>query len=86
MGYVSWHPERNKFLDIIEEHGRGAWCNMENMDCKITQNLLYNDIKELLEIKCTQKNSQDKKNEAIIATSILNKFVSIGMPTSIRVA
>jgi len=47
------------------------------MDCKITQSLLYNDIKELLEIKCTQKNSQDKKNEAIIATLILNKFASI---------
>jgi hypothetical protein len=23
-----WHPERNKSLDIIEDHSRGGWCKM----------------------------------------------------------
>lgn len=81
-----WHAERNKSLDIIEEHGKGAWCKMRKYGRQNYAELAMQRYKRIIGNKMHSRDLVRQGNEAIIAASILNKFTAIGMPISKRVA
>jgi len=81
-----WSAERRKSLDIIEEHGKGAWCKMRKYGMQNYAELAMQRYKRIIGNKMHSRDLERQQNEAIIAASILNKFTAIGMPISKRVA
>ena len=82
----SWHAERNKSLGIINKHGSGGWCRMRKYGKQNYAELAMQRYKRIIGNRMHSKDIVRQKNEVIIGASILNKFTSIGMPISSRVA
>lgn len=81
-----WYPERNKSLKIIDKHGAGGWFKMRKYTMQNYAELAVQRYKRIIGNKMHSRELARQQNEAIIATSILNKFTAIGMPISRRVA
>ena len=81
-----WSVERNKSLDIIDKHGYGGWYKMRKYGLQNYAELAMQRYKRIIGPKMHSRDLLRQKNEAVIATSILNKFTTLGMPLSEKVA
>jgi hypothetical protein len=81
-----WSPERNKTLDIIDKHGYKGWYKIRKYGFQNYAELSIQRYKKIIGAKMHSRDLLRQKNEAIIATSILNKFTTLGMPNSKKAA
>jgi len=81
-----WSAERNKTLDIIDKHGYGGWYKMRKYGLQNYAELAMQRYKRIIGPKMHSRDLLRQKNEAVIATSILNKFTNLGMPISVKFA
>lgn len=81
-----WHIERNKTLNIIEKHCYKGWCKMRKYGLQNYAELSIQRYKKIIGPRMHSRDLLRQKNEAVIATSILNKFTTLGMPISEKVA
>ena len=81
-----WSPERNKTLNIIDKHGYKGWYKIRKYGFQNYAELSIQRYKKIIGTKMHSRDLLRQKNEAIIATSILNKFTTLGMPISKKVA
>ena len=81
-----WHIERNKTLNIIEKHGYKGWYKMRKYGLQNYAELSIQRYKKIIGPRMHSRDLLRQKNEAVIATSILNKFTTLGMPISEKVA
>jgi len=81
-----WSTERNKTLDIIDKHGYGVWYKMRKYGLQNYAELAMQRYKRIIGPKMHSRDIRRQKNEAVIATSILNKFTNLGMPISVKFA
>ena len=81
-----WHAERNKTLDIIDKHGYKGWYKIRKYGFQNYAELSMQRYKKIIGPKMHSRDLLRQKNEAVIATSILNKFTTLGMPISEKVA
>jgi hypothetical protein len=81
-----WHAERNKTLDIIDKHGYKGWYKIRKYGFQNYAELSMQRYKKIIGPKMHSRDIRRQKNEAVIATSILNKFTTLGMPISKKVA
>lgn len=81
-----WHIERNKTLNIIEKHGYKGWYKMRKYGLQNYAELSIQRYKKIIGPRMDSRDLLRQKNEAVIATSILNKFTTLGMPISEKVA
>ena len=81
-----WSTERNKTLNIIDKHGYKGWYKIRKYGFQNYAELSIQRYKKIIGTKMHSRDLLRQKNEAIIATSILNKFTTLGMPISKKVA
>jgi hypothetical protein len=81
-----WHRERNKTLNIINKHGYKGWYKMRKYGLQNYAELSMQRYKKIIGPRMHSRDLLRQKNEAVIATSILNKFATLGMPISEKVA
>ena len=81
-----WSPERNKTLNIIDKHGYKGWYKIRKYGFQNYAELSIQRYKKIIGTKMHSRDLLRQKNKAIIATSILNKFTTLGMPDSKKVA
>ena len=81
-----WSAERNKTLDIINKHGYKGWYKIRKYGFQNYAELAMQRYKKIIGPKMHSRDLLRQKNEAVIATSILNKFTTLGMPISKKVA
>lgn len=81
-----WHIERNKTLNIIEKHGYKGWYKIRKYGLQNYAELSIQRYKKIIGPRTHSRDLLRQKNEAVIATSILNKFTTLGMPISEKVA
>jgi hypothetical protein len=81
-----WHIERNKTLNIINKHGYKGWYKIRKYGFQNYAELSMQRYKKIIGPKMHSRDIRRQKNEAVIATSILNKFTTLGMPISKKVA
>jgi len=80
-----WSAERNKTLDIMDKHGHKGWYKIRKYGLQNYAELAMQRYKKIIGPKMHSRNLLRQKNEAVIATSILNKFTTLGIPDSIKV-
>ena len=80
------HIERNKTLNIIEKHGYKGWYKIRKYGLQNYAELSIQRYKKIIGPRMHSRDLLRQKNEAVIATSILNKFTTLGMPISEKVA
>lgn len=81
-----WSPERNKTLDIIDKHGYNGWYKIRKYGFQNYAELSIQRYKKIIGPKMHSRDLLRQKNEVVIATSILNKFTTLGIPISKKVA
>ena len=81
-----WSAERNKTLDIMNKHGYKGWYKIRKYGFQNYAELAMQRYKKIIGPKMHSRDLRRQKNEAVIATSILNKFTTLGMPISKKVA
>ena len=81
-----WSAERNKTLDIIDKHGYKVWYKIRKYAFQNDAELQIPRYKKIIGIKMHSRDLLRQKNEAIIAALILNKFITLGMLNSKKVA
>ena len=68
------------------ERGRGAWVKMRKYGLQNYAELAIQRYKRIIGNKMHSREIARQKNEANIATRLLNKFAKLGMPVSVRIA
>ena len=81
-----WSAERNKTLNIIDKHGYKGWYKIRKYGLQNYAELSMQRYKKVIGAKMHSRNLARQKNEAVIAASVINKFTTLGMPDSKKVA
>jgi hypothetical protein len=81
-----WSAERNKTLNIIDKYGYKGWYKIRKYGFQNYAELTMLRYKKIIGPKMHSRDLLRQKNEAVIATSILNKFTTLGMPISEKVS
>ena len=81
-----WSAERNKTLNIIDKHGYKGWYKIRKYGLQNYAELSMQRYKKIIGAKMHSRNLVRQKNEAVIAASVINKFTTLGMPDSKKVA
>jgi|GEM_PF-7028243 len=83
---IQIHTEKNKSLEIINKHRSGGWRRMRKYRKQNYAELAMQRYKRIIRNRMHSKDIVRQSNETIVEVSILNKFISIGMPIFFRVA
>lgn len=80
--YDELNLKRSKTLDIIDTHAYKGWYTIRKYGFQNYAELSIQQYKKIIGFKMHYCDLLRKKNEATIATSILNKFTTLGIPNS----
>lgn len=80
------HSIRNHHLALIQKHGRMHWQKITQYGRRNYSELSIQRRKRILGNQLHSRDFNRQKQEAMIASGILNKMTSLGMPSSYRCA